>query len=137
MTKNGKWIEELKKQQNKSNQNDHWLIWKIPKIVKFLTTLARWKRLLILNNAIKWVDHFNPLSADFTKWSNTLKQFVGKCHYDLRFTSHVKKLKYQFFCCFIKYKYEKDLNLDAGFMFIFRWVCIYILNIVYAGTINW
>ena len=23
-------------------------------------------------------DHFNPLSANFTKWSNTLKQFVGK-----------------------------------------------------------
>ena len=22
--------------------------------------------------------HFNPLSANFTKWSNTLKQFVGK-----------------------------------------------------------
>ena len=23
---------------------------------------------------------FNPLSANFTKWSNTLTQFVGKLH---------------------------------------------------------
>ena len=22
--------------------------------------------------------HFNPLSANFTKWSNTLEEFVGK-----------------------------------------------------------
>ena len=23
-------------------------------------------------------NHFNPLSANFAKWSNTLKEFVGK-----------------------------------------------------------
>ena len=25
-----------------------------------------------------FTEHVNPLSANFTKWSNTLKQFVGK-----------------------------------------------------------
>ena len=28
--------------------------------------------------AIKWNSVFNPLSTNITKWSNTLKQFVGK-----------------------------------------------------------
>ena len=27
-----------------------------------------------------WVRSFNPLSANTTKWSNTLKQFVGYCN---------------------------------------------------------
>ena len=36
-------------------------------------------RKLKYNNKLEEVaNKFNPLSANFTKWSNTFKQFVGK-----------------------------------------------------------
>ena len=35
-------------------------------------------KLLSLDEQCKDSEEVNPLSANFTKWSNTLKQFVGK-----------------------------------------------------------
>ena len=41
------------------------------------SSLTPWDMTCVVNNQMKYLD-INPLSANFTKWSNTLKQFVGK-----------------------------------------------------------
>ena len=63
-------------------------------IFVFNYLLIKWQRVFFLENSIPWKKNscsldllprfcslfwvlFNPLSANFTKWSNTLKQFVG------------------------------------------------------------
>ena len=50
-----------------------------PQMKKIVTFLSFWERhLAILAVSYKIINTLNPLSANPTKWSNTLKQFVGK-----------------------------------------------------------
>ena len=50
--------------------------------VKFVTFGTKYLRMdkvkFVANNLLNWCGLFNPLSANATKWSNILRQLVGK-----------------------------------------------------------
>ena len=83
-----------------------------------LITLSRdelhsWKK-----NKVKHICFFlNPLSANLTKWSNTLKQFVGCCQRIVSAFDHfvglpLKWLKNCKRICFHKYYQEKTYTFE-------------------------
>ena len=56
------------------NSTKRWVMW-----MKLLTDLSNEIERKICRIIVEWISNIvtNPLSANFIKWSNTLKQFVG------------------------------------------------------------